>query len=117
MRRIASLLFLLLLAITLSVLAVTNRDPVFLSLPGFDGQIGMPVYLVLFAGILIGVLLVLPVALWALARRIVALRRERRRAERAERRLAAIEAEHAAARTATALAHIDAAQSKTAARG
>ncbi len=117
MGRIASLLFLLFLVIALSVFAVANRAVVFLSLPGFDGQIGMPVYLVLFLGILIGVFLVLPVALWTLARRALVLRRERRRAERAEKRLAALEAGQEAARIATARAHIDAAQSKNAARG
>ncbi len=115
MRRIAGLSFLLLLAIALGAVAVANRAPVFLSLPGLDWQLGLPLYLVFFIGILVGVLLVLPVALWALARRALALRRERRRAERAEKRLAALEAERESSRAATALARIDAVQTKDAA--
>ncbi|MFQ5346302.1 MAG: lipopolysaccharide assembly protein LapA domain-containing protein [Rhodothalassiaceae bacterium] len=107
MRRFASLLLLAFVAAAMGGFVVANNTAVTVSLPWSAWEITLPLYLVLFAGILLGVLFMMPVTLWMLARRAMAMRRERRRVDAAEKRLAAIEAERDAARATRTAAHIE----------
>jgi len=109
MRRFFATVLILLFSLALVALAVVNRDPVTVTFPMLEIAVEMPLHLVFFAGLILGVCLTGLAMFIPRLRNYMSRRRLEKRAKTAESRIVELEAE-APPSTEGRLAAIDRAQ-------